>query len=420
MKNPQFMNVGESSAQLPEPWRWPPKSYSPEGAIQRYFKNETSLTPKGRQGVIAECEDALCHRFDQPRAVLCCSGTMALYAAFFAAGIGLGDEVICPTITFHATATPALHLGATVILVDVDAETGCLDPEALSAAITPRTRALVSNAQWGHPVDQERIQSICKSHGIAWIEDISHAHGSSWKGRQVGTWGDLACMSLGAEKILTGGMAGVLFGSRDDLVDRAVLVTHYLHRSKHDIRTPGFEALARTGYGLKLGAHPLAAAVVRDQVQNHFDDWVAQRADSLHRLRVGLEGLPGLRPPVIRTEVTSMGGWYGFKPWVDFAALGITRELLVAALRANGVEVDVPGSPPLHRLPLFADPSCRVGKWPKAEVHPRAFPAAESYTAGTLSLPTYTGPADEAQLQATIQGFHNVWDDLRRLQLAAM
>jgi len=388
------------------PWTWPPRDYSPQEAIDRYLKNGGSLTPKGREGIVGECEDALCRRFDQPRAVLCCSGTMALYAAFFAVDLGPGDELICPTITFHATASPALRLGASVVLVDVDEETACIDPAALEAVISPRTKAVVTNAQWGHPVEQDRIRAICDRNGLAWIEDISHAHGATWNGRQVGTWGDLACMSLGAEKMLAGGMAGVLFGKRDDLVDRAVLVTHYLHRSAKDIRTPGFEPLARTGYGLKLGVHPLAAVVVLDQLQNHFDRWVAERNDSLSRMMKRLSGLPGLRPPVVRPEVTSMGGWYGFKPWVDFEKLGITREALVENFHALGLEVDVPGSPPLHDFPLFSE-----ARWnPVANsIGSDHLTSAKSYSAGILSLPTFTGSRDESGLLEMILAFHRVW-----------
>ena len=392
----------------PQPWSWPPPDYDPLPAIQRYLSEGGSLTPKGRDGIIAACEDALCARFDQPRAVLMSSGTMALYAAYFAVGIEPGDEVICPTVTFHATATPALHLGAKVVLVDVDPETGCVDPAAAAAAVTPRTKAIVTNAQWGHPVDQEAVAALCQRHSLAWIEDISHAHGASWKGRQVGTWGDLACASLGAEKMLTGGMGGVLMGRRDDLVDRAVLCSHYLFRSKTDVRTPGYEGLARTGYGLKLGIHPLAAVVVLDQLENHFDRWVIERDDSLRRLREGLTGLPGLRPPVIRPEVTSMGAWYGFKPWVDTKGLGLSREELVARLQAHGIEVDAPGSPPLHRLPLF-DPACYpVGGWDKAPLDPDAFPGATKYSEGILSLPMFTGEADKDALRNTVTAFHDV------------
>jgi dTDP-4-amino-4,6-dideoxygalactose transaminase len=389
-------------------WSWPPPSYSPSSAIERYLAGGGSISPRGRDGVIAELEDALCQRFDLPRAVLHGSGTMALYSAFFAVGLGPGDELICPTITFQATASPALHLGATVTLVDVDPETGCVDPAAILAAITSRTKAVVTNAQWGHPVDQESIRSICDRYHLAWIEDISHAHGATWNGRQVGTWGDVACASLGAEKILTGGMGGVLMSRHDDLIDRAVLVSHYLFRSRDDIRTPGFEALARTGYGLKLGIHPLAAVVVLDQLRNHFDAWTSQRSDSLMRLRDGLGLLPGVTPPVIRPEATSLGGWYGFKPWIDLDRLRITRPELVRLLREEGLEADEPGSPPLHRLPLFSEDAAAPGNWRKSVRHQGPFPAAERYSAGILSLPTFTGPEDEDALQATISGFTRV------------
>ena len=396
----------------PQPWRWPPPDYDPLPAIQRYMSGGGSLTPKGRDGVIAACEDALCRRFDQPRAILMSSGTMALYSAFFAIGLKPGDEIICPTVTFHATATPALHLGAKVVLVDVDPETGCIDPDAAAAAVTPRTTAIVTNAQWGHPVDQEAIAAICQRHRLAWVEDISHAHGASWNGRQVGTWGDLACASLGAEKMLTGGMGGVLMGRHDDLVDRAVLCSHYLFRSKTDIRTPGHEGLARTGYGLKLGIHPIAAVVILDQLENHFDRWLAERDDSLRRLRQGLSGLAGLRPPVIRPEVTSMGAWYGFKPWIDTKALGISREQLVTRLQTHGIEVDAPGSPPLHQLPLFDPARYPICDWAKAPLDPDAFPGATSYSGGILSLPTLTGPLDGSRLERTSKAFKNVWVDL--------
>lgn len=411
---PGKMNSDKTISSSQPKWCWPPADYDPMPAISRYMAEGGSLTPKGRDGVIARCEDALCARFDQPRAILLSSGTMALYTAFFAIGLEPGDELICPTVTFHATSTPALHFGAKVVLVDVDSETGCIDPAAANAAISPRTKAIVTNAQWGHPVDQDAIRALCDRHHLAWIEDISHAHGASWNGKQVGTWGDLACASLGAEKMLTGGMGGVLMGRRDDLMDRAVLLSHYLFRSKQDVRTPGFEELGRTGYGLKLGIHPIAAVVILDQLENHFDLWVAQRRDSLMRLREGLSGFYGLVPPVIRPEVTSMGAWYGFKPWVDCRQLGVKRYEIVDALKAEGIEVDEPGSPSLHELALFNSDRFPVGPWSKAALEPEAFQAAERYNQGTLSLPTLTGSVDALRLDASIHAFSKVWTNLYR------
>jgi len=413
--NSTYANSAEKNSGQIRKWKWPPPSYDPLPAISRYLAEGGSITPKGRDGVIAECEDVLCARFDQPRAILLSSGTAALHTAFFAIGLEPGDEIICPTVTFHATATPALHFGAKVVLVDVDPETGCIDPLAAAAAVSSRTKAIVTNAQWGHPVDQDAIRALCDRHHLAWVEDISHAHGASWRGQQVGTWGDLACASLGAEKMLTGGMGGVLMGRRDDLMDRAVLFSHYLFRSKQDIRTPGFEDLGRTGYGLKLGIHPLAAVVVLDQLRNHFDDWLEQRRDSLVQLREGLSGLPGLVPPVIRPEVTSMGAWYGFKPWVDCERLGIRRCDLVRTLQAEGIEVDEPGSPSLHELALFDPTRFPVGPWPKAALDPERFPSAKRYNAGTLSLPTLTGSLDEARLENTVRAFSNVWKNFDKI-----
>lgn len=92
----------------PLPWRWPPHSYQPELAVERYVADDGELNIRGCDGVIARCEDLLCEKFDQPRAVLLNSGTSALYAAFFAIDLRPGDEIIAPTVTFHATATPAL------------------------------------------------------------------------------------------------------------------------------------------------------------------------------------------------------------------------------------------------------------------------------------------------------------------------
>ena len=267
------------------------------------------------------------------------------------------------------------------------------------------------------PVEQDQILEICRQNGIFWIEDISHAHGASWNGRQVGTWGDLACMSLGTEKILTGGVGGAVLGRNDDLVDRAVLFSHCIYRSRDDVRNTRYRALSRTGFGLKLDIHPLSAVLIYDQLQNYFDTWVTQRHDSLYSLIEGLSGLPGLRPPAIADGVTSMGGWYGFKPWLDTQQIGVSREIIVKALQAEGISVKVPGSVPLHKLPILDKDRFPDGPWDNEISSPTSrLVNADKYWAGTLSLPTFTGPSDERQLQDTITAFHKVWDGLYALR----
>ncbi len=145
-------------------------------------------------------------------------------------------------------------------------------------------------------------------------------------------------------------------------------------------------------------------------------DWIVQRRDSLQRLSNGLSVLSGMRPPVIRDYVTSMGAWYGYKPWVDWAMLGVSRERVVEALRAENLDVDIPGSPPLHSMALFEPDRFQISGFEKFDNRDRTFPNAESYAAGILSLPTFTGPRDEVGLSSMIEGFHKVWANLDRLR----
>lgn len=411
---------------LPRPqsaWHWPPPDSGDREAIAAYLAAGGPLSPRGAEGVIGACEAALAARSGRRHALLCASGTMALYSAFAALGLGPGDELICPAVTFHATASPALHLGVRVVLVDVEPDTGNIDPAALAAAITPRTAAVVTNAMWGHPVEQEAVRALCDRHGLAWVEDISHAHFAVWRGRQVGSFGDIACMSLGAEKLITGGLGGALLTDRRELFEKAVLVGNYLYRSRQaadggDISDAALAPLARTGYGLKLSCHPLAAAVILHQLQHHADRWIAERDASLRRLRDDLAGLPGLRPPPIRAGVDSLGGWYGFKPWVDTAALGVPLATIVAALQAEGIEVSAAGSPPLTRLPLFTGFPLPTGRSPQPEQIPHC-PNALRYHGGLLSLPTCTGARDEERRQQIVAAFRKVWAHLDELPRAA-
>lgn len=397
-------------------WSWPPLDDGSRDAIADYLRDGGTLTPRGAEGILGRCETKLAERVGVPHAVLCSSGTMALYSAFAAVGLGPGDELICPAVTFHATGTPALHLGARVVLADVEADTGNILPSAISAAITPRTKAVVTNAMWGHPVAQEEIRTICDRKGLAWIEDISHAHFASWNGRQVGTWGDIACMSLGAEKIVSGGLGGAVLTRRRDLFEAVVLTGHYLYRSRQeaqggDVRDPRLAPVARTGYGLKLGCHPLSAVAILHQLEHRIDGWIADRDRSLRALRADLNGLMGLVVPPIRDGVTSMGGWYGFKPWIDRTVHGRSRESIAAALTAEGVEADPAGSPGLHALAIFRGHPLANGRTPQLS-DLGTFSQADNYHSGLLSLPTCTGERDEERRRQLVAAFRKVWEHL--------
>ncbi|HEX5414775.1 MAG TPA: aminotransferase class I/II-fold pyridoxal phosphate-dependent enzyme, partial [Chloroflexota bacterium] len=130
------------------------------------------------------------------RGVAVGSGTDALQIAYRVAGVGLGDEVIVPCLTFIATATPILQLGAVPIFVDVDPETGEISPDAVEAAITERTRLIVPVHSGGLPADLDRLNEIARRHNIPIVADAAHAHGSEWRGKKVPAWSPLSAFSL--------------------------------------------------------------------------------------------------------------------------------------------------------------------------------------------------------------------------------
>jgi dTDP-4-amino-4,6-dideoxygalactose transaminase len=156
--------------------------------------------------------------------------------------------------------------------------------------------------------------------------------------------------------------------------------------------------------------------MVHDQLVNHVDEWMSEREDSLRRLSRFLNALPGLRAPVIRETTTKMGAWYGYKPWINFGELGISRKKIASALEAEGIEVSIPASPPLHELALFNSSKFAIRSYSKFDNSQSSFPGADKYSRGLLSLPTYTGSRDEALLQNTMRAFEKVWNHLEDLR----
>ncbi|MCM8828437.1 MAG: aminotransferase class V-fold PLP-dependent enzyme, partial [Candidatus Omnitrophica bacterium] len=126
----------------------------------------------------------------------CNTGTSALHCAMFAAGIGEGDEIICQSTTYWASCLPAFSLGATVVFADIDPETLCINPDDIEHRITSRTKAIIAVHYAGYPADMDRIMPIAKKYNIKIIEDVSHAHGALYKGKLVGTFGDVSAFSL--------------------------------------------------------------------------------------------------------------------------------------------------------------------------------------------------------------------------------
>jgi dTDP-4-amino-4,6-dideoxygalactose transaminase len=195
------------------------------GMIPRIARGKTTIGDGSK--IVSRFEKAFRQITGSEYALAMNSGTATLHSAYFAVGVGPGSEVIVPAYTWHATATPVLQCGATPVFCDIDADTLTADPADIERRITERTRAISVVHVWGSPCEMDQICAIAKRHGLAVVEDCSHAHGAVYKGKPVGTWGEIGCFSLNASKAVDGGEAGVAVTEDPELFDRMLLFGHF-------------------------------------------------------------------------------------------------------------------------------------------------------------------------------------------------
>nr|HQH64264.1 DegT/DnrJ/EryC1/StrS family aminotransferase [Clostridiales bacterium] len=167
-----------------------------------------------------------------------CNGTMALQAAMYAIGLGAGDELICPSKSYWGCCVQAFNLGATVVFADIEEHSLCLDPDDLERCVGPDTRAVMVVHYLGHPADMDRIMAFAAKHGLKVIEDVSHAQGGLYKGKKLGTFGDVGAMSLMSGKSFAIGEGGMLVTDNREAYDRALAYAHYERSDAAHIVTP--------------------------------------------------------------------------------------------------------------------------------------------------------------------------------------
>lgn len=287
------------------------------------------------------------------------NGTSALHSAMFGCKVGVGDEVICPSVTYWASCLPAFSLGATVVFADIDPDTICIDPKDIEHRITDRTKAIVVVHYCGYPADMDPIMEIARKYNIKVIEDVSHAHGAIYKGRKVGTIGDVGAMSIMSGKSLAVGEAGMLVTDDLEIYERAIAFGHY-ERFGSNIQTEylkPFAGLPMGGYKYRM--HQLSSAVGRVQLK-YYDARNAEILKAMNYFWDQLEGLPGIkphRPP--KGSGSFMGGWYAahglYRP-EELECLPLSR--FAEAVRAEGAICNPGCNFPLHTHPLFD--SCDV------------------------------------------------------------
>lgn len=351
------LHGGPRGCEIPLPHDvWPPEPSSEE-LLDLVEQRRHDISIKGRSGIIQQFEDEFLQFLEGRRkfAVTFNSGTSALQAAYLAIGVKAGDEIIGPALTFHAALTPSFLLGAEIRLIDVDVHTRCIDPASIERAITQRTKAITVVHQWGHPADMDAILEIAARHNLSVIEDCSHAHGSTYKGQPVGTFGDVAVFSLQAAKMIYAGEGGILVTDEQAIHDRAVLLGHYRDRSRDEIVDPTLQQFWVTGYGQKYRMSPLNAVVARHALRAF-----SSRRDERHRCLNYFKKRIDEEIPYLETQRiepwANMGAWYGFKPLYKAERLnGLKLKTFIDIVTAEGLEISKASAPVLASQPLFTE-----------------------------------------------------------------
>jgi dTDP-4-amino-4,6-dideoxygalactose transaminase len=351
------------------------------------------------------------------------NGTAALHSAMFGIGIGKGDEVICPSITYWASCLPVYSLGGTVVFADIDPETLCIDPKDIEQRITPRTKAIVVVHYLGMPAEMDAIMKIAREHDLKVIEDCSHAHGALYKGKMVGTFGDVAGFSLMSGKSLPCGEGGMMTTNDRRIYERAIAFGHY---ERHEFALT-FEDL-RAGAGLPWGGykyrmHQLTSAMGRVQLKN-YPKLMAEIDKAMNYFWDLLEGVPGIRshrPP--KNSGTTKGGWYaphGIYHPEELGGLSIQR--FCEAVRAEGAPCYPGCNLPLHLHPLFntidvynyGKPT-RIANSPSdLRQPPGSLPVSESIQERVFSVPWFKHYRPEI-IEEYAQAFRKVAENYKSL-----
>lgn len=284
------------------------------------------------------------------------NGTNALNAAMYAVGLGPGDEIICTSVTYWASCTGALALGASVVFCDIDPKTLQMDPKSFEERITPRTKAVMVVHYMAHPAPMDEIMAIAEKHGISVIEDVSHAQGGHYKGKKLGTFGRVSAMSLMSCKSFAIGEGGMLTTDDPEVFKRAVIFGHY-DRIIDVCSDEEMKDMKNIPWGgLKNRMHQTSAAIGLAQLQKH-DSEIAEIDRAMKYFWEGISDIPGLSMIYPEDEGSDKAGWYASRFHYDPAAFGgVSNVTFCDALNAEtGGDFSFGCNMPLHFSSVFFD-----------------------------------------------------------------
>ncbi len=368
---------------------------------------------------VREFESACAAKFGMQRAVTVNSWTSGLIAAVGAIGIEPGDEVITSPWTMCATATSILHWNAIPVFADIEPDTFCLDPRSVEANITPHTRAILSVDIAGQSADMDALRSLARKHNLKLISDCAQAPGALYHGQPAGTLADVGGFSLNYHKHIHTGEGGILVTNDHEIAERLCLIRNHAEAVVGDKGVTDLSNMI--GHNFRLGE--IECAIGIEQLKK-LDRQIASRQRAAARLTAGLSTLPGLQTPVTRAGCTHV--YYMYQMILDLPRLGVSRQKIFEALKAEGVEGLGIAFANIHRLPVFQQ---------KIAYGRRGFPWSSdicrrdvSYAKGIcpvaerLQDETYLGfqacmhTLTDAEVDLIVAAFHKVWENLDALR----
>ncbi|MBL8116225.1 MAG: DegT/DnrJ/EryC1/StrS family aminotransferase [Anaerolineae bacterium] len=255
------------------------------------------------------------------------NGTVTMEVALRAANVGWGDEVIVPAYTFQATAAAPMAAGAIPVIVDIDPETYCIDPKAIEAAITPRTKAIIPVHLGAQMADMDAIMAIAEKYNLIVVEDCAHAHGAKWRGRGAGTIGHFGSFSLQSSKTVTSGEGGVLLCRTQELANRATSII--------DCGRPHDPAEQEFTMGANYRMSELHCALATVALER-FPDQAKEREAMAAYMDEALSEVPGVRL-LKRDPRHTTRSFYCYIFKIDPTVFGFGHDVVCEALQAEGI-----------------------------------------------------------------------------------
>ena len=314
---------------------------------------------------VGEFEEAFAARIGVGHAVSFSSGTAALHAAAFAAGLTTGDEAITSPMTFAATANCVLYQGATPVFADVCPDTLNIDPEQIAKKISSRTRAILPVAYAGHPADLDAIQQIASDRGLIVIEDACHALGAKYRGRVTGSIADMTVFSFHPVKHITTGEGGMVTTNNARFAETLRRFrNHGISSDARQRQNSGQWHYEMVLLGFNYRLPDIACALGIEQLKK-LEANLTRRREIAARYTAAFRELPGVIPPATRPDADP--AWHLYPIRLDLAKLAADRAQIFRALRAENIGVNVHYIP-VHRHPYYVEKfGYRGGEYPVAE-----------------------------------------------------